>query len=44
MRAAVLRLHQNTGHRSGKRLARALAIAGAPAEAILAAAEILPMS
>ena len=29
VRAAVLRLHQTTGHRSGKRLARALAIAGA---------------
>ena len=40
VRAAVLRLHQNTGHRSGKRLARALAIAGAPSEAILAAKQL----
>ncbi|CAL1166460.1 unnamed protein product [Cladocopium goreaui] len=34
---AVRKLHCNTGHRSNKRLARALAIAGAPKEAILAA-------
>jgi len=40
VRAAVLRLHQNTGHRSGKRLVRALAIAGAPSEAILAAKQL----
>ncbi|CAL1128158.1 unnamed protein product [Cladocopium goreaui] len=40
MRATILRLHQNTGHRSGKRLARALAIAGAPAEAIQAAKQL----
>ena len=37
IKAAVYRLHQNTGHRSRKQLARALAIAGAPAEAIRAA-------
>ena len=40
VRAAVLQLHQNTGHRSGKRLARALAIAAAPAEAIVAAKQL----
>ena len=40
VRAAILRLHQNTGHRSGKRLARALAIAGAPPEAIAAAKQL----
>jgi transposase InsO family protein len=33
----VVKLHQNTGHRSNKRLARALIIAGAPAEAVRAA-------
>ena len=31
---ALRRLHENTGHRSGKRLARALAIAGAPANVV----------
>ena len=31
---AVARLHANTGHRSNARLARALAIAGAPAEVV----------
>lgn len=40
VRAAVQRLHENTGHRSGKRLARALAIAGAPAEAVAAARQL----
>ena len=35
--AAVRRLHNNTGHRSNRRLARALVIAGAPAEALRAA-------
>jgi hypothetical protein len=35
--AAVRRLHNNTGHRSNRRLARALVIAGAPAEAVRAA-------
>jgi hypothetical protein len=34
---AVRKLHNNTGHRSNKRLARALAIAGAPSTAIIAA-------
>ncbi|CAJ1376426.1 unnamed protein product [Effrenium voratum] len=34
---AVRRLHENTGHRSNRRLARALIISGAPAEAVLAA-------
>ena len=34
---AVRKLHNNTGHRSNRRLARALAIAGAPAQAIMAA-------
>ena len=37
VKLAVKRLHENTGHRSGKRLARALTIAGAPVEAIVAA-------
>ena len=37
VKAAVMKLHNNTGHRSGKRLARALAIAGAPGEAVRAA-------
>ena len=36
-RQAIRRLHENTGHRSNKRLARALTIAGAPAEVIKAA-------
>ena len=36
-RQAIRRLHENTGHRSNKRLARALAIAGAPPEVIKAA-------
>ena len=37
IRAAVARLHDQTGHRSNRRLARALTIAGAPASAIQAA-------
>lgn len=37
MKAAIKRLHENTGHRSNQRLARALALAGAPAEAVVAA-------
>ena len=34
---ALKRLHENTGHRSGRRLARALAVSGAPPELIYAA-------
>ena len=34
---AVKRLHENTGHRSNRRLARALMISGAPAEVVRAA-------
>ena len=37
IRAAVMRLHRNTGHRSERRLARALVLCGAPPEAVLAA-------
>ena len=37
IRAAVARLHENTGHRSTRRLARALTIAGAPSAVIRAA-------
>ena len=37
LKQAIRRLHENTGHRSPKRLARALAIAGAPSEAVAAA-------
>lgn len=37
LKSAIKRLHENTGHRSNLRLARALAISGAPAEAIYAA-------
>ena len=37
VRNAVKRLHENTGHRSNRRLARALVIAGAPKEVVLAA-------
>ena len=37
LKAAIKRLHENTGHHSNVRLARALAISGAPAEAIYAA-------
>ena len=37
---AVKRLHENTGHRSRRRLARALAISGAPPEAIVAAKKL----
>ena len=37
VRQAVSRLHANTGHRSNRRLARALVIAGAPAEVVQAA-------
>ena len=39
IKAAVARLHANTGHRSNKRLARSLTIAGAPAMVIRAAKE-----
>ena len=37
IKQAVARLHANTGHRSNRRLARALTIAGAPKSIILAA-------
>ena len=37
VKLAIKRLHENTGHRSAARLARALAISGAPPEAIVAA-------
>ena len=37
IKAAVRRLHVNTGHRSNKRLARALVLCGAPKEAVVAA-------
>ena len=37
VRQAVMRLHINTGHRSNLRLARALLVAGAPREAVVAA-------
>ena len=37
VRQAVRRLHENTGHRSNKRLARALVLAGAPNEVVRAA-------
>lgn len=37
MKATIKRLHESTGHRSGKRLGRALAVCGAPEEAIIAA-------
>ena len=37
VRQAVSRLHTNTGHLSNRRLARALVIAGAPAEVVQAA-------
>ena len=37
VKQTIKRLHENTGHRSGLRLARALVIAGAPQEAVLAA-------
>jgi hypothetical protein len=37
IRAAVKRLHESTGHRSNRRLARALVIAGAPKEVVTAA-------
>ena len=37
LKNAIKRLHENTGHRSNRRLARALAVAGAPVEAIAAA-------
>ena len=39
-RAAVMRLHQNTGHRDPRRLARALVLAGASPEIVRAAKEI----
>lgn len=37
IRQAVRRLHENTGHRSNRRLARALVVAGAPPEVVKAA-------
>ena len=37
IKQSVKRLHENTGHRSNRRLARALNIAGAPAEMVWAA-------
>lgn len=37
VKQAVYRLHENTGHRSGRRLARALLVCGAPKEAVIAA-------
>ena len=40
IRKLVKRIHENTGHRSRFRLARALAIAGAPPSAIRAAREL----
>ncbi|CAE6915744.1 RE2 [Symbiodinium sp. CCMP2592] len=40
VRQAVRRLHENTGHRSPLRLARALVIAGAPPEAVIAAKQL----
>ena len=40
VRQAVRRLHENTGHRSPKRLARALVIASAPTEAVIAAKQL----
>ncbi|CAE7641422.1 RE2 [Symbiodinium sp. CCMP2456] len=40
VRAAVYKLHVNTGHRSPARLARALLVCGAPREAVLAAKQL----
>ena len=40
VRAAVYRLHVNTGHRSPLRLARALLVSGAPRDAVLAAKQL----
>lgn len=40
VRQAVHKLHVNTGHRSVKRLARALVICGAPTEAVIAAKQL----
>ena len=40
VRAAVRRVHEATGHRSARRLARALLISGAPPEAVQAAREL----
>ena len=37
VKLAVKRLHENTGHRSSRRLARALVLSGAPKEVIMAA-------
>lgn len=37
IRMSIKRLHEATGHRSNRRLARALVIAGAPTEAVVAA-------
>ncbi|CAL1174258.1 unnamed protein product [Cladocopium goreaui] len=39
VKATVARLHENTGHRSNRRLARALTLAGAPAIVVRAAKE-----
>ena len=39
IKATVARLHENTGHRSNRRLARALTLAGAPAIVVRAAKE-----
>ena len=39
VKATVARLHENTGHRSNRRLARALTLAGAPAIVVRAAEE-----
>ena len=40
VRQAVKRLHENTGHRSPARLARALLVCGAPTEAVIAAKQL----
>lgn len=37
IKLAVKRLHENTGHRSNRRLARALVLSGAPKEVVMAA-------
>lgn len=40
VRLAVKRLHENTGHRSNRRLARALVLSGAPKEVVHAAKQL----
>ena len=40
VKLAVKRLHENTGHRSNRRLARALVLSGAPSEVIRAAKQL----